>query len=223
MNHDLYFVAILAEALRGPDRRESLEKAFGTIERLAHEPGYAEGYRNYRRFMAEVAEHRQLLDEDDLRTAMLEWATGVRDEADRWDSVLSRLVEKNPWLKDESEALRQVGGAETRLFHLHLLGEGRQIAELTFETTQGQRLVDDLRPGRYCLRLDTGLTLWEETLTAADLIWSEAFGGEGLALAAETGDVRRRASREIKVPAACLTLRILPGIETGTMEIVLLR
>ena len=221
MNHDLYFVSILARALQGPDPRESLKNAFEMIERRGQEPGYQEGYRNFCRFMAEVGMHHRMWDEHDLRMAALELFAGTPSEAERWKTPLAKLAERAPWLKDECEALSQACGPRPRAFNLQLFREGRQIAELTFETARGSRLVNVICLGCYALRLDMGLVLWEEVLTAADLLWTEAFGGKELVLAAEDGEVRRQPSREVKVPDAGLILRIFPGIESGSLEIEL--
>ena len=221
MNLDLYFVPILALALRGADRGESLEKAFGAIERLGQEPGYEEGYGNFCRFMAEIWAHRQLLDEHDRRMAGLELATGAPIEAEERESLLSKLAEAAPWLMDEYEALCQACKPRSRALTLQLLRDGRQIAELTFEPARGRRLVDDICPGHHALRLDTGLVLWEGTLATVDLVWTEAFKGEGLALAAEAGQVHRRPSGEERIPDTKLVLRIFPGIESGSIGIEL--
>jgi len=221
MNHNLYFVPILAQALEEPDRGASLRKAFETIERLGQEPGYQEGYRNFCQFMAEILMHRRLLDEHDLRMVALERVTDSPSEVKRSEPLLAQLLGRGRWLKDEYEALAQTCKARPEGFALQLLVGGRSIAELTFETARGRRTVNAVRPGHYVLRLDTGLVLWEETLSAADLLWTEAFGGKELALAAEAGQVRRRPSRELKIPNTGLILRTFPGIECGSLEIEL--
>jgi len=221
MNRNVYFVPILARALRGPDRGESLEKAFTAIERLGQETGYEEGYRNFCRFMAEVSMHRRLLEEHDLRMAALELIAGTPSEAKRWETLLSKLAEETAWLEAEYDALTRVCGPRSRVLNLQLLRDDRQIAELTFEMMCGRQLVDNICPGHYALRMDMGLVLWEGMLTNADLIWTEAFGGKELTLAAEAGEVRRRPSREVKLRDARLILRLFPGIESGSLEIEL--
>jgi hypothetical protein len=219
MNHRLYFVPILADALGRPDRRQSLEKAFEAIERLGQEPGYSEGYQNFCRFMAEVSMGRRLLDEQGVRTAAVEMVAGIPTQAKPWETFLLQLIETAPWLKDECEALSRACGSRPRAFSLQLLREGRRIAELPFETARSRRTASDIHPGHYVLRLDIGLGLWEGTLTAGDVLWAEAFGGEALALAAEADEVRRRPSRELKVSDAGLVLRVFPGVESGSLEI----
>lgn len=219
MNHNLYFVPILAQALEDPDRGASLRKAFETIERRGQEPGYQEGYRNFCRFMAEVRMHRRMRDEHDLRMVALELVTDSPSDVRQSEALLSQLLERGPWLKDEYEALARTCEARPKAFTLQLLVDGQSIAELTFKTAVDRRAVNGIRPGRYVLRLDTGLVLWEGTLTAADLIWTAAFEGQNLALAAEAGEVRHRPSRELRIPNAGLTLRIFPGVERGSLEI----
>ena len=221
MNRDLYFVPILAQALRGPEVRSSLEDAFGLIEWLGCQIGYQEGYRNFRVFMSEVAARRQLLEEHDTQLAILEYATGTPEEVQAWEGLVSAVIACGGEFKDDYDALLQVCRPRSRAFNLQLLRDGQQMGEVSFEEVPGRRTIDGVTPGHYVLRLDTGLVLWEGALTAADLIWTEAFKGESLALAAEAGEIRRSPSREVKVPDAHLIISIFPGIESGSLEIEL--
>ena len=221
MNRDLYFVPILAQALRGPDVRASLEDAFALIERLGLQADYQQGYRNFRAFMSEVAERRQLLEEHDMQLAVLEYATGTPVEAQSWKAFVSAAMAHGGELKDDLDALLQACRPWSGAVDLHLLRDGQRVGEVSFERAPGRRTIDGVIPGRYILRLNTGLVLWEGALAAADLIWTEAFKGKNLALAAEAGEIRRSPSREVKVPDAHLIFRIFPGIESGSMEIEL--
>lgn len=223
MNRNLYFVPILAEALRGSDQCESLEKAFMAIETIAQNPDYTVGYRNFIWFMAEVCDHRQRLDDHDLRMVMTEWATGGSDEAECCDSLLSRLLERCPWLRGEYEALCQACGHRALSLRLQILRDGRQIGEVNSGAVPSSHMVDDIYPGHYALRLDTGLVVWEGRLDARNLIWSQAYGGRSLELAAEAGDSRRQPTYEVVVSGAGVVLRTFAGLESGSLEIELKR
>jgi len=223
MNRNLYFVPILAEALRGSDQCGSLEKAFMAIERLAQDPDYAVGYRNFIWFMAEVCDHRQRLDDHDLRMVMIEWAAGGSDEAERWDSLLSRLLERYPWLRGEYEALCQACGHRSLSLRLQILRDGQQIGEVNSEAVPGRHVIDDISPGHYALRLDTGLVVWEGRLDARSLIWTQAYGGRSLELAAEAGESRWQPTYEVVVSGVGVVLRTFAGLESGLLEIELKR
>jgi hypothetical protein len=221
MSQDLYFIAILAQALRESDLRRALKRAFEVIEQRGHEAGYEEGYRNFSAFMSEVAARRQLLEEHDMQLAVLEYATGTPDEVQPWEAFVSAVIARGGELKDDLDALLQASRPRSRALNLQLFRDGQQMGEVSFGRMLGRRTIDGVTPGYYVLRLDTGLVLWEGTLAAANLFWTEAFKGESLALAAEAGEIRRSPSREVKVPDAHLILRLRPGIETGSLEIEL--
>ena len=78
-------------------------------------------------------------------------------------------------------------------------------------------------PGLYRLRLSTGRLLWEGRLGEEDLLWRRAFPGECLQLAASTGDGERRVSRRIEMLGGEVVLSLLPGVETGAIEICVAR
>lgn len=221
MTRSLYFMPILAESLGEPDVRASIERAFGMIERLGQEPGYEEGYRNFCQFMTEVGVRRHLLDEHDGRMAIMECVRGVPSDTEFWKTVASTLAERDLWLEGEYDALRQVCECQSRAPILQLLRDGQLIADLGLERVPRRWAVEDIQPGRYHLVLDTGLVVWEGALTAADVIWREAFEGKELALAAEAGEVHRPPSKEVEVPNTHLVLRVFPGLESGSLEIEL--
>ena len=60
MNRDLYFLPIIADALRQRDRTAALGDAFATIHRLGALPEFAGGYTQFRTFMSIVQEESTL-------------------------------------------------------------------------------------------------------------------------------------------------------------------
>jgi len=223
MSLELFFIPILAEALKGPDMQQVLETAFATIDQLGHEDQYQEGYRNFQAFMAEVDARRNILREQGLRMAILMSTGGASAETEEWKTIMDSHLRRSPRLEAEYDALREAMRICVRAPVLQLLREGRQIGEVTFETVPGRRAIDGIRPGRYSLRTDTGLIIWEGELTSKDLIWTDAFGGRDLALAAEAGEIQHRPPSAIHVPEAGVILRIFPGLEGGSLEIELNR
>ena len=79
--------------------------------------------------------------------------------------------------------------------------------------------VAGIRPGRYRLKLETGLVLWEGRLAERDLVWSQAFPGQALRLAADTEESAQRPTREVGLLEGAVVLRVFAGVEAGTMEI----
>jgi hypothetical protein len=95
------------------------------------------------------------------------------------------------------------------------------VASCSFEQAVGAQVVRSIEPGDYCLKLDTGRILWEGNLSEKDLVWSKAYPGEGLALAADSEERPHRLTREFDLLDGTLALRVYPGVETGSFEIEL--
>lgn len=223
MSHELFFIPIIAEALKRPDVQHALENAFATIQRMGHEADYEEGYGNFQAFMAELDARRNLLHEQDVRTAILMSTTGDPGEARDCRMVLDSEIRESPEFKAECDVLREALRPRPRVSVLQLLRDGHQVEEMCFETIPGRHTIADIRPGHYGLRMDTGLIIWEGELTTKDLIWSQAFGGRSLELAAKAGGIQQRPPNTIHVPHAGVTLRLFPGLESGSLEIELNR
>lgn len=94
-------------------------------------------------------------------------------------------------------------------------------ALVTIPLGQGElrQAVANIAPGRYRLELDMGRLLWEAQLTREDLIWSAAFPGKALPLAADTGQYASAPTRQESLAGRKLIIRVLPGIEAGCIKI----
>lgn len=95
------------------------------------------------------------------------------------------------------------------------------VDRCSFEQPSGARTMGGISPGRYRLKTDTGLVLWEGSLTQQEVVWAKAFPDLDLPMAADTGDSRRQPTQEIDLLNGTLHLRVYPGLETGTIEITL--
>jgi hypothetical protein len=76
-----------------------------------------------------------------------------------------------------------------------------------------------LKPGHYVVKMDTGRVLWQGDLNEQDLIWADAFQREALDLAADTGAITEKATREITLLNGELTIQVFPETEGGRLEI----
>ncbi|MHC4116582.1 MAG: hypothetical protein ACYSWO_03635 [Planctomycetota bacterium] len=224
MSLELYFVPILAKALARPDVKKSLEEAFAAIKRLGHQKDYTEGFRNFCRFMSESDSRRQLLNEQAIRTAILRYAESTCPEAEVWEELCPIEKDQNPQFRNEYAALRQEFSLSARGIPvpiIQVLCDGKALAQVRFPTRPARRIIDSVKPGLYTLKLNCGLVIWEGQLCTRDLIWTQAYRGKNLKLAAETSDIRRRPVREIQVPEAAIIMRTFACLETGSLEIEL--
>ena len=86
---------------------------------------------------------------------------------------------------------------------------------------RGCRHVENVIPGKYTVKLDIGMTVWEGELTARNLLWSEAFREKDLQVAAQTMDLHQQPRKEIVLLDGALSIRVFAGIESGSIEIEL--
>jgi hypothetical protein len=101
--------------------------------------------------------------------------------------------------------------------------DDKPVARCSFETVSGKRVVSGIKPGSHRVSLDTGRVLWEDLLTAKQLIWTEAFPGKPLKMAADTGEDKADSTKRVTLLNGSIVLRIFPGIECGTLEIELIQ
>ncbi len=95
------------------------------------------------------------------------------------------------------------------------------VATCSFEQPSGARSVDGIVPGDYRVKLDTGRVLWEGNLAERELLWSKAFPGKPLKMAADSGQPMGEPTREISLLEGTVILRVYASVESGFMEIEL--
>ena len=98
--------------------------------------------------------------------------------------------------------------------------DGKTIASLPMNLLENLRLIRNALPGLYTIRLSTGRVLWIGKLSEKDLLWSKAFPETELKLAAATGEVKRVSTKEFSVLDGGISIRVFPGFEDGTIEVM---
>lgn len=224
MSDDLYFIPILARALKQQRTRAALREAFVEIERLGRKPSYERGLAQFHRFMAEVhaarerADEVQRLNEEGL---VIEAVFGMPlDDEDQRRISLELIRSTDAWAEYE-QVRSELAHIDASPFQSDIrLVRGEQVVgAVTLREKSPTASIANIVPGDYELVLGTGRVLWEGALTAADCIWTAAFPGAPVALAADTEQAERHITREIPLLEGELTLRVHPGIEAGRLEL----
>lgn len=96
---------------------------------------------------------------------------------------------------------------------------GGLVARITKYATGEEILIHDLLPGNYRLSLSTGRTIWAQGLEARNLLWFSAFPSAPLRLAATSGYEESVPSIEDAVMDGAITLKVFPGLHSGTISI----
>ena len=227
MSDKLYFVPIIAEALKGPDIEEALGRAFHEIIRTGNEEQYAEGFRSFKLFMHTACGRHNLVSTHYICGLMAELATGTFEgTAQEAKSLLAIISSRPEWQARYEAILRRQESADLMRNSfpvISMVSEKGPARYVSFAKGPGCQHVNDILPGNCRLELfNTGRIIWEGQLIAEELIWSEAREGENLRLAA--GEKEEKPTREIDLlNNGDLILRIYAGTESGRIEIELTR
>jgi hypothetical protein len=227
MIEDLYFIPILAEALKAPQVEEALCGAFARIRSLGQQAQYKEGLVQFEEFLHLVNQYRQQdqsssLNETMIRTSMIGLATDTFEGTGQERQAILDAISSRPDWKDLYAGLaaeieqHQRAAAVTRV---SLLQDSEPLGFVEVRGGSGRGIVSGVTPGSYSLQLDTGRVLWEGSLLEEDLVWTKAFPGQPLSLAADTGEQRARPTQRLEIFSGEIVLRVFAGPESGSVEI----
>jgi hypothetical protein len=229
MNKDLYFLKLIADALRGDQPRNQIKEALEKIHRLGQKPEYKQGYIQFTEFLKEIIKNDQDLSlqathevQDLIYDMILQFSLGLIESESPEHFFIKKLIEFNPqWKKEYDRLTFDVNDDELMPGPIEIIFEinGKQVARIPWT---GRMILDEIggvRPGSLSIRLNTGRVLWEGELTAKDLLFTEAFPDEDLQLAADTGDHKNSVSRILQLLDGELIIRVHPDIEFGRIEV----
>ena len=228
MSEDLYFIPILAEALKAPQVEEALRGAFARIRSLGQQPQYKQGLLQFEEFIHLVNQYRQQegsssLNETMIRTSMIDLATNTFEGTGQERQAILDALSSHPNWKDQYDRLvaeieqHQRAAAVTRVA---LLRDGEPLGFVEVRGGSGRGTVNGVTPGSYSLQLDTGRVVWEGSLMEEDLLWTKAFPGQPLSLAADTGEQRARPTQRLEIFSGEIILQVFAGPESGSVEII---
>ena len=98
---------------------------------------------------------------------------------------------------------------------------GACLATITYRHRRIIKTITNVAPGHFVLKFKMGRVIWSGELTRRHLIWSEAFPDESLKLAAQTEKPVTKVSRIVSLLNDEIILQIIPGIEIGSINILL--
>ncbi len=221
MSDDLYFITIIERALKEPDVAAALEKAFTDIQNKGEEELYAEGYRNFKRFMDIAHAYHEAVMDDHVRKLIVELATGTFATKELEKQLLWKLINLCPEWRQEYEAVCHEQAGEQ--LHqdpypiIQVSSNDRIIGELHFDNVPGHKSISGIVPGKYVLKLlNTGWTIWHGELTAPELITTS------LDFAAGAREGRSTGQKDL-LNNGQVILRTCEGIESGNIVIELTR
>jgi len=195
MREHLYFIADICNSLRNGFSTEELADIVEDIVSKGKEQKYKRGYGQFLQF---------------VEAGRAGWlAMSVEQK-----QMISQIV--NELMQESSKEISPTNQS------LSLLLERNNVTLAILEFLDGNQtfLIGDLLPGEYSLRTDSDWLLWQESLSEVDLYWTSAYPDQDLPMAADTEDVEKEKGKEYVLLNGEVVLRVYPGLENGTMEIM---
>ena len=226
MTNDLYFLPIIADALRETETETALKAAFEKIETMGRQPHYERGFIQFRRFMTEVKRNLENPSSktEDYASEIVKWlvlqvAGGLLEE-DEAIAVLDLIGLGLNWRAELERLFTETSESDMgRTPEIIIERNGEPFASISCEQLPVTSEIENVTHGFYSVKFDTGRIIWEEKLTEQELIWIYAFPEQALDLAADTEVAIERTTREITLLNGSLIIRVFPGAESGLLEL----
>ena len=102
-------------------------------------------------------------------------------------------------------------------FTISISNNNQLIEQLPLSSLKSAQLYGPITPGPCSIQTSSGWLIWEEELSAQDLIWEIAFEQDDLPLAAEGISSSPKPTRVISVSS--FEIAIVPGLESGYLRL----
>jgi len=223
----LYFIPIIARALKSDNPQRAMDEAFDEIRELGSQQEYEEGFRQFMEFAkaavtpsgAKPEQKAQLVRDAIYRLIHDLAADTFEGDEDQKEALINALRSSPEWnaeyesIKEEAPAFL----ASKRPMEIEVLKEDQVIG--SFTSPGDVASIGSIAPGRYTVRLSNGRVLWKGDLTKEDLIWTYAFPGKDLAMAAETEPYKQEPTKAVSLLDGELIMQVFAGLESGEVRI----
>jgi len=223
----LYFIPIIARAISSENPKLAMNEAFDEIQELGKQPEYQEGYRQFLEFVKAAVkpsggetERKKQMIKNAIHCLIYNLVTDTFDGDEVQKNDLINSIKSNPeWgveykrIKDEAQDFLT---SEATL-KIEVLKDGHLIGSIL--TIKESDLLSPIFPGKYTIRFSNGRVIWEGDITREDVIWTYAFPGRDLLMAAETELLQREPTRILTLLDGELMIYVFSGLESGSFRI----
>jgi hypothetical protein len=226
-NKRLFFIPILANALKSDDPGRALKDAFSEIKVLGRQPEYMEGFDQFLKFIdfttllsQEVLKDNTTFFINVIYKLIYELTINEYEGSDELKEEFISAIKSHPTWEDEFERISNMFQGFVAPAHeigVEVLTNDKIIG--SFPVSRMSATFSNITPGTYIIRLSTGRIVWEEALTPEDLIWTYAFPKEDLAVAAKTEPIERAPTRIETILDGELEINVFAGLESGEIKI----
>lgn len=219
----LYFIPILAQAIRSDDPEQAMAAAFDKIQKLGQLPEYKESFRQFEEFVKhsldvskEAADWKSRIIQDAIYRILFDLATDtfVGDE-DSKETITKAIQGHSKWrlefkkIKEEAQRFRHPDASLT----VEVLKNDQVID--SFPITVEPFSIHSIIPGQYTVRLSNGRVLWEGDINEEDVIWTYAYPQKDLPMAAKTDESRQIPTKTVSLLNGEFIMQIYAGLESG--------
>jgi hypothetical protein len=223
----LYFIPIIARALRSDDPKRAMEEAFSEIRKLSNQAEYKEGFRQFLEFVevavkpsAQDSEERIQIVKNAIYRLIYDLATDTFDGDEERKDDLIKAFRNIPEWKAEYERIKEDAQAfqapETPM-EVEVLKGDRIIGSSAISPEPTS--ISSISPGSYKIRFSNGRVLWEGDILRKDVIWAFAYPDKDLPMAAETEPSQREPTRTLHLLNGELIIQVFAGLETGEIRL----
>jgi hypothetical protein len=233
VNKELYFIPLIAQAFNILDEPSAMTKAVEEIVNLGKKDEYKEGYRQFEQFvdagldvlLSDPKRSRQVREEV-VAKILVALATDTFEGKDEVIATILETIRGNPDLSARYEKLRteiRPFLQEETPFEFEIEKNCENAGSIIIEKKQREGTLEGVEPGNYRISLASGRLLWEGEITEDDVLWTRAFPGEKLDLAADTEGKKTGITKTETLLDGELILSFSAGLESGQITISLNR
>lgn len=144
------------------------------------------------------------------------WEAGLSPHSDYVHPLLYKYKNLFPqWEKYSKE----FSFDEEKSFRIFIERDGIVIDSIIMTNLDDIKHINNIIPGLYSIKIDNDQEIWCGEFTKQHLIWNSAFPERPLELAADTGNSKAESTLKLKLFNGQITFSILPGIESGCLQI----
>lgn len=195
MQGHLYFITDICNALKDVHSEQKLEKVIREIINKGKKPEYQQGFQQFVTFIKE---------------GKSDWLK-MSPQHKKLIMQIINDVAMSPAVDNEIKPLTLC---------IQLERDGDILASFGIQESRRSYTITDLTPGNYTLKTDSDWFIWQGHLSERELLWAHAYPEQELPMAADTESADTREFKEIVLLEGELIIRIYPGLETGTMTIM---
>ena len=223
----LYFIPIIAQALDSDDPKRAMKRAFDEIQQLGNQPEYQKGYRQFLEFVKtavkpsdEKMDRKNQMIRNAIHRLIYDLVTDTFDGDEGQKNTLMNAIMSDPEWGAEYERIKNEARdylASEATLEIEVLKDDHLIGSVS--AIKDSDMVGPIFPGKYSFRFSNGRVLWKGDIMREDVIWTYAFPGSDLPMAAETEPLQQEPTKILTLLDGELTMYVFAGLESGRLRI----